>query len=99
MSKSDKPYKIGVKVPTPSSEFYKVGFKVPTSKREDYNMLIEDIIGTDGRFILEDVEEWVEDGFIEGNVYISFFDGTSEQDIQDLYFEVACMLEALNEVK
>lgn len=53
-------------------EMYEVTYNVNNDLREVLNMYIEDMLGADGRAILEDVTEEETSNGVEGSVILSF---------------------------
>lgn len=76
---------------------YSIHFRIPTGLREDYDLLIEQDIGTDDTAILDDcTEEETSDGFIVGDVTLSFDESTEYPKRYDIVFNRASQLDMLS---
>ena len=59
-----------------------ITFSIPVSLQEDYTIFTEELT-TDGSFIVDDIQEEIKDGTIDGSIIITVEDGESIQGIID----------------
>lgn len=74
---------------------FSISFRIPINLQDDYNMLIEEDMGYDDSFIVEDCVEEVVNDFIVGYVLLSFDKDMEHNEMYETVFARASQFDML----